>query len=515
MVSKESVWYALGQLHLVLLSSNEKDVLSICEKGLLPKSFPSRFADHMYLKWLEEQEIPKLEAGLEVIAERKYEALFLLKTLDQNLSSYISKTKNEQNKSLVLSYRNQLRLIYKKISTTIVENLFAKRLLGEDEAVASLLNKIQAKPYLSDSGQLQELLRGHSREVAWSRFIQPILISEINFLETNTSNPIVDGQASFQIEANSRKVLGDEVLYEGAVSVVINQWKITCDSLRVKKAIAGDSFDLKGESARILGLPTFNTVQTKAFTLNTVALELQLMDGVRLQSQEKIKEIYSCLVSAKGEIKDDKSLSNAFATLKNIDKKIAFVKNILNHYAVKDLPDEAIYIYALLKLNEIVTWHEGVQPQIDRIEEKSKVGNKNSTRFDPFSPWEEAHSGESWLWPEAYRKAEDAGIGYYENSEMSQELRPLYWRLKSGKDVEVSQLLEALHLIKGEAYLDKARKLQSDIERNNTVLTLDVPGFVSRKNAEKILPKDTDKNLDSNPIFVLDARNVDQLDLKI
>ena len=150
------------------------------------------------------------------------------------------------------------------------------------------------------------------------------------------------------------------------------------------------------------------------------------------------------------------------------------------------------YREAMDLLEPHLTWHGGAVPevQMDHSAEEDR-------RWD--SRWGEAHRGEVWM------KVPQAAIAAHQAKLESMPLQlakrqdvefNYYWRLQDRNHADVLRAIEMLRAL-GDS---KSMGWVSELERNNTTLTFDVPGGFIRGQKGAV---------------VLDARNADEVRFKV
>ena len=188
-------------------------------------------------------------------------------------------------------------------------------------------------------------------------------------------------------------------------------------------------------------------------------------------------------------------------------------------------PPEARYLQALTLLRPHLTWHAAYPPAQPR--NQLAVVEKLAQRieragYDPKAAhgwlWDEAHRGEEWMYDdvprEKLRQAREDLKKHMEEARTRRqgkvlqqpakaqpaEVGDFFWRLKDRQHADVQRAVKLLEGIHDGPTAAKARHWLAEIERNNTVLTMDVAGCYSAGKAAPV---------------VIDVRNAERLTARL
>ena len=158
--------------------------------------------------------------------------------------------------------------------------------------------------------------------------------------------------------------------------------------------------------------------------------------------------------------------------------------------------DEIRFLFALRLLEPRLSWRVSHVIEPDKIHRHDR---RRRIQVNPLSPWHEAHQGDALLLSVERRQQLESQLDV--RVDKKTDSRPFcYWSLKDPRHADVLRAIDILRGVTEKRFVADARRWVADLERNNTVMTFDIPGACFRG-------KDA-------PLAV-DVRNVGQLRCKL
>jgi len=505
----------------LVLAASERDKEALAQAALkpdqqLPKSFPPVAAEKAHLDLLRELGWPRGKAGLAVLGARDYGPLHALRDLDRRLTREAEFLREDHGKSeaaTVIKLRDRLRQTYLHAGRNLVERLFALNLLGETRERDALLARAKAVGYLNNPKMLQETLDRLREEQAWS-LIERLLASEVAVIEAPPDLTPLQGTPVARMKVWARKKSGSA--YEGAVTVKLGEPPVWFSCERLDVSMTKARTKLSGsETVLVHGIDAYpGGISAESFVYHCETGELVCSGDVRLAEANGTRTFRSCTLGRTGELLAQESLLTDFAKTKDIPARLELLKKIAKVYDDDELPGEVRYLLALSLLRPHLTWHAPYLPPPLDIREKVLRESKSAelSRDEVAKPWQEAMGGKSvgaepWMWPDVPGKLLDkyrqdlatwnrANLDLGEKAKDRPKASAFFWRLRDPKHPELTRIVK---LLESSANAHAWRWL-AEIQRNNTVVTFDVPGGGS---VGKDLP------------LVVDVRNGDKLSFKL
>lgn len=464
-----------------------------------PDDFPSHAGDRLALEALLDGGTPRADALLRVIAARDDAPLYALRDLDEALTreALAAGQRGEKETAGALTdTRNRLRDAYACSARRIVERLFALDLQGKTAERDALFAHAHALPYLWRADALRNAAAALSPEDAERLLLGPLFRGELAFLDTPPALPAAaapPATAPLTIRAGKTVVQGQTTVFSGGVRAELAPLTIECDELTTSPA---EPSRVTGHGrVAVRGLRGFESgARADMFGLSTADLTLRLTGAVALTRPDgSVLKTEDCTLDARGNVLRTHSLLDDFAAETNVLRRIELLPRIAARYTPDELPDEARYLAALRLIEPHLTWHVRVLPPPD-VRPRAIWDKALMADYDlPLdTPWQEAHAGESWMRERAAAaiteacRAEETRREQWENELRGARQRPdrramdatAYWRLKDPRHPDVRRAIDLLRSIKEKTVLSAARRWVAELERNNTVLTFDVPSAV-------------------------------------
>lgn len=481
----------------------------------IPVRFPESIAESAHQELLREFGLSPAAAGLEVLRVRSFEPLYTLRDLDLGLSreaEFQNYSGRAEDAKALVACRDHLREAYLKSSRHLVERLFALRLLGMSNERTTLLDQVKNIPYLQDAKARTAVFNRLDEATAWRLLIQPLLESEIGFAEnppdlTKSPQP---AQQELIVEATSKEIKDGSTLYSKNVRAKLGHLSFACDSLTVHAM--GTSLVGSG-SVRIGGVPgLMKEVIGERFSFSADTGSITLGGDIRIPRTDGTLKLRACTINRSGEVGERRSLLDDFHRNVNTEARLELLPRIATIYDDQELSNEARYWLALHLLSLHLTWHAPVLPpiekrveQLEQLQEESKPANRDH-------PWQAAHRGELWQ----RNTIPDAVVEQFQRQiqERAPKEQPttiaawadranreaFSWRLKNPDHVDVTRATKLLRMIHEGDHAANASRWVAEIERNNTVITMEVAGGYG---PAKDVP------------IVLDVRNAERLSFKL
>jgi uncharacterized protein YfaS (alpha-2-macroglobulin family) len=523
-------WTPILDVYLLTGQSDRAALLQAIDRlpAELPARFPGEVGEKAHLTILRDIGTPRLTAGMQVIAARSHDPLHALRDLDRALSreaEFLHTAGREQEEKKILDARDRLRRAYLASARHLVERLFALNLAGKMDERNALIRKAQGLTYLHDRRLLAGTLERLDEQVAWTRLIEPMLAGEMTIVNNPPELPQVSARpvAELNIRAEKKIVEGKTVHYEGNVRFHLRGIDVTCGKLTLVQANDPASVILQGaDKIELRGFATFpQGVHADRFAYHAESGAFTLGGDIRLQAFDRVTKWRTCILTARGDVREPHSLLDDFREAFSLDAKLALLPRIGKVYTDDELPDEARFLLAIEILRTHLSWHAPYPPAVperNRRELQELVKRIERVRERHYSSgWQEAMGGEPWtvddvsdeaqeafrtLLREWYGKAnKDPRANQTDLLDIPIPGKDLYfWRLRDPRHAEVARAMRLLQNIRAEEYSGKAHQWREEIARNNTVVTFDIPGAAAAGRSHHI---------------VMDARNADRVRLKL
>jgi hypothetical protein len=508
----ESAWRPVYELYLAVIERDRRALLAAVQRlpERLPERFPTAAGESAHLALLQELGQRRSHAALEVLAARSYEPLHALRDLDRSLTreaEFLGSQGQADHRARVLAARERLRAAYLRSARNVVERLFALRLLDRLAERDALLARVKEVPYLTDRRRLAELFDRLDEERAWTVLLQPLLAGEVAVVSEppDLARAQTSRVAELHVQARTRSGSGDSTVYQGEVRAALGPLRLRCERLTVVRAGERAGVVLAGTGAvRVEGLPGIESVRADRCTFSSDTGGCTFGGDVQLVQATGRLKLRACSVTRAGEVREQTSLLDDFRAAPGIEAKVELLPRIARVYADDELPVEVRYFLALDLLRPHLSWHAPYLPPVNKdvrqVEYKRSVVHMDDER------WQEAMSGEPWMMrdvPQRTREAfQQALLGRKADRERERLLKKaseFFWRVSDPRHPDVARARRLLGGVRGELE-QRARRWLREIERNNTVLTFDIPGGGP---AGKPFP------------VVLDGRNADRVSLKL
>ena len=172
------------------------------------------------------------------------------------------------------------------------------------------------------------------------------------------------------------------------------------------------------------------------------------------------------------------------------------IKSIPRNSDPATLPnDETRYLFALSLLEPHLLWRAShvVEPTTHLYDEIRQ------SQVDTMTPWQEAHRGDALLLSAKQREKLEAKLGI-PKTRLGTSRPFCFWRLNKSRNSDVLHAIRILKRIQLKRLVTDAKRWVSELERNNTVITFDIPGACFRGKEAPL---------------VVDVRNADQMRCKL
>lgn len=507
-------WVAIFELCVIADDADRRTFQAAIEKApaSVPTRFPIAMAESAHRELLQELGHSRVQAGMEVITGRGFEALHALRDLDRAMTREAEALRDARNDALadrVLTLRNRFREAYRRASSHLVEGLFALNLNGETKERDALLAKAKALPYLHERRRLLELLDRMEEADGWKLLIEPLLTSELALVDNppNLTRFLVDGVAQLQIKARSKTVKDDVTHYRGSVSLRLHGIDVTCEQLTIVNAANPAAIILTGnDDVHLRGFRDYPLgVSADRFTYHAESGAFTLGGDIRLRANDKIVKLRSCTLTQRGELRDPRSLLDDFRSLFTLDAKLELLPKIAKTYDDAELPDEVRFLLAMHLLRPHLSWQAPFVPPVperdpvDRLRRLEKLVKQERHHG---LPWQEAMGGEKWMLDEISEKVEanyreTLRAWYAEFAARHKKAMPLdlpipgkdlyFWRIDKRQHPDVVRAHRLLEGVRAEDLSGKAYRWREEIGRNNTVITFDIAGAAAQGRAHTML----------------------------
>jgi alpha-2-macroglobulin len=514
-VAPENPW---GGVHAMLLALHDGDraaLLGASDGPPKPERFPGVIAESPHHTLLQGLGLSYERAGLEVIASRSHEALHALRDLDRGLgreAAFLRGNGEVDGAAKLERARDELRRAYDAAARCVVEKLFALTLLGRTQQRDALWQRAKAHPYLTDPKALGELLNRTEALVSRPLLVDPLLRSEIQFLDSPPAPHDFRPSTTVLLRLASRRKTEQTgaTIYEGDVALTLGSIEVTCRRLVVVRPPEGGLTLTGTGSVVVRGVPGLQSVEADRLTLNSDTLACTFGGDVRLRRRDGVTKLRACTITRTGEVRDARSLLDDFAAALDVAQQLELLPSIMRTYDDDELPDEVRFRLALALLHPHLSWHAPFLPAPaereprDREKKRERQGDGGEA-----GPWREASGGEKWMLGGGLPKLEDDLRRAVEDfnrrrtgDEERVELPPVTvfpWRLRDAEHPDIARALKLLDGVGGELR-PKARAWADDVRRNNTVLTFDVAGGYAANRPAAV---------------VMDVRNADRVEFRL
>jgi lipopolysaccharide export system protein LptA len=514
-----STWQFVHELFLLSLQQDRLGLLAVARN--IPAQFPDRFpdekAEQAYFLLLEKLGFSPAQAGLDAIAHRNFDSLYALRDLDRCLSREADFLKgiNQLNDArTVTNCRDRLRQAYLHASVHLVQRLFALNLLGRIRERDALLEQAGQLKYLRDRAEQQKLFGTLNESMVWESFVNPLLQSEVAFIEhpPQLEKLSPNGKVDLVIEASHREASGAEMRYRGDVHVVCGNLRINAENAILFAQRNDETISLIASgSVKISGIPgTSAAIEAERMTYHCSTGLINLDGNVRLPRPDGNLKLRACCLNCLGELREARSLLDDFEKAANIKDRLALLPRIARTYTDAELPSEVRFLLALSLVRPHLTWHAPYLAPVPDEKIQHALEKQVQSIQEGDSPWQEAFVGEDWLREditdavlEEFRKTRDSSgvrdqVAAKKDKKLLSEMTraQFFWRLDDANHDDVKRASELLRGIREGSRHSSARRWLHELQRNNTVLTVDVTGAYARQ-------KDA-------PV-VLDVRNVEEV----
>ncbi|HZZ82344.1 MAG TPA: hypothetical protein VFE62_27850 [Gemmataceae bacterium] len=363
-------------------------------------------------------------------------------------------------------------------------------------------------PMLRDRRQLDGLLTRLDERQAWSRLVEPLLASELDWLASAPEFPELNGQAvaELQIKANRKSTLDRTIRYEGDVRVRLAGIEASCKEMSLLQADNPAAVIVTGADAvHLTGLVDYPAgIDADRFAYHADTGVITLGGNIRLHAPDKTHKLRACILTQTGQVRDARSLLDDFRTAITIDAKLALLPKITQVYGDAELPDEVRYLLALHLLRPHMGWHAPYLPPLpDHGRERFDDVAKLQASFGPRA-WQQALGGETWMLgdipasaEQAFAKSLQRWYQQFNSDPRNQHRQPpdipvptkslYFWRLRDPGHADIARALRLLDGIRADDIAAKARRWVAEIGRNNTVVTFDSAGAAYRGRAHSLL----------------------------
>jgi hypothetical protein len=481
----------------------------------LPKSFPGWKAEEAHLNLMRNLGHSLTAAGCDVIQARSFAPLYALGDLDRTLTreaEFLTNAGRPDDGIRLRTCRDRLRDAYVKASAHAVERLFALKLSGRIKERDALLGKMEALPYLHDDKARDDLFTRLGEESTWRLVIEPLLRSEVTLIENppDLAKPAPQTDVELTVEADVKVKAEYQTLYTGKVRATLGQLTIKSDGLTVHGEGAGVTLVGTG-NVRVSGVTgTRGAITADRFSFVAETGAFTFGGDVRIPTADGLLKLRACVVNRAGEVGERQSLLDDFRRNVDTDRRLELLPKIAAIYADDELPADVRLMLALSLLRPHLTWHAPYlppKPGRERLAERLRDVQK-SARAEDVSPWQPALGGEFWmrgdvtdaqldhLKRELQERSPDEQPADAARLAAGAEKQAFFWRIKDPGHADVARAKRLLAGVEKGDRAEKARRWLAEVERNNTVLTLDVSGSYGPQRDAPLL---------------LDARNADRL----
>ncbi len=234
---------------------------------------------------------------------------------------------------------------------------------------------------------------------------------------------------------------------------------------------------------RVEGVPRHTIIRADRFSFSSDTGGFTFGGDVRLEQPGSTWKLRACSVTRTGEVREQQSLLDDFRTAPDATAKLALLPQLARVYEDNELPAEARYLLALYLLRPHLIWHAPYLTPAERERDREDVAREKHRAGDA---WQEAMGGEEWMHgdiPEATRQEVRQALARWQEAHAGKGERLLkippvsayFWRLREPSHQELPRVRRLLEGVRGDLE-SHARRWLAEIERNNTVLTCDIPG---------------------------------------
>jgi hypothetical protein len=527
-------WATVFELLRAAVQGDRQRMVELADRLKPLQALPGAAAEEAHLALLVELGFSRNTAALAVIRGRDYQPLYALRDLDRALTreaDFLASSGQAEAARKLRTARDALRNAWLASSRHLVERLFALGLLERQADRAALLERAQRLPFLQDQQELDRVLAAMAPEPAWQSLLGPLLHSEVAVIDAPPQLPRPEKTAATEltIRAKVKRQEDGTARYDGPVEVTFGRVSISCQRLDLSADSPSGQTVLKGAGQVVVrNMPGFETrIAADRLLLRSEARLLQLEGDVVLQSPQQTLRCESCTLTLAGELSFRRTLLDELAESADAKSKLALLPRITKRYSEEELPAEARYLLALTLLRPHLTWQAAYPPDRPDVQDAAvemiqdaieRLAQDENAPYD--WRWAEAHGGEEWMHDdvprEKLRQAHEElekqmgaarGRRLAETKAAEQRLAvqrekvtDFFWRLKDPGHADVQRAIKLLGGIREGQIAQKARHWLAEIERNNTVLTMDVTGCYA---AGKVGP------------VVIDVRNAERISARL
>jgi len=223
-------------------------------------------------------------------------------------------------------------------------------------------------------------------------------------------------------------------------------------------------------------------------------------------------ELRACAINRAGEIGERRSLIDDFRQNVDTDFRVELLPKIARVHTDDEFPDDVRYWVALHLLRAHLSWHAPYLPPPSKDKVMEKLHDMRKALADDH-PWQGAHQGEAWMRNDIRQTQVEQFQRDIQNRAPEEQPRVVaewakiadrdsfFWRLNDPNHADVLRSRKLLASIKDEELAAKARRWLAEIERNNTVITLDVTGsYGPAKEAPVVLDVRNAERLSFRPV---------------
>src|ERR1051325_408933 len=146
-------WVPVWELYLHSGEGDRNAFLNAASKlpARSPERFPALLGENTQRELLQELGLTRVQAGVEVIAGRSFDALHALRDLDRAITreaDFLRSAKRDADADRLVQVGDRYRLAYDRASRHLVERLFALHLRNANKERDALLTKANSLPIL-------------------------------------------------------------------------------------------------------------------------------------------------------------------------------------------------------------------------------------------------------------------------------------------------------------------------------------------------------------------------------
>ncbi len=508
-------WHDVASLYLAIQEQDRPALLRIAAiKPDLAEGLPTIQAEKYHLELLVELGMTPTQAGLEVLAARSASGLLVLRELDQGLTreaTFFQQAGREADARRLRDYRDALRKAYLQHARHIVERDFALDLSDQVRQRDELREKVRSIDYLQDRKKLAALVERIGEKQAWTLVLEGMLDSDLKLLAAPPDLSKVRDRPldEWKVRATaSDDPNGEVTTYRGNVQGTLGHIELRCEQLTVVKP----GMLIGTRAATLRGVAGFaGPIQADRWTYSADSDSFTLGGDVRLPRWENTLKARSCTLKRNGTVSDVRTLLEDFSAAE-LSERLELLPRIAKVYRDDEMSDEVRYLLALHTLRPHLRWHAPYLAPRPSYRVQDALYKSIEREGHESWRWESALGGEEWMHADipanvrealaklvTQRQLQETNAGDKEQTKMP-GLPAYFWRIANPQHADITRARQLLQGIQKNELGRKARRWLEEIERNNTVITGDVPGaYTAGRDA---------------PV-VLDVRNADQLSFQL